>query len=253
MASLTVVIITKNEENNIGACIDAVKSIADEIVVLDSFSTDRTEEICLQKSVRFMQHAFEGHIQQKNRAKDLATGDWIFSLDADEQPDQELLQQIVALKNSGLPNCSGFTMKRLNFYCGKPIKTCGWYPDAKLRIWKNGCGTWTGVNPHDRFELSPNQSQKHLSGNILHNTYPTHEAMVQQAKKFAQIAATQLALKPWPHLLVKMVFSPLFKFMRNYFFKRGILDGIAGLQICRYQAWEVFTKYRKALSIHFKA
>ena len=253
MASLSVVIITKNEETNIGICIDSVAAIADEIIVLDSFSTDKTAEICYQKGVEFHQHAFDGHIQQKNRAKDLAKSDWILSLDADERPSGQLLQNIAALKSSNFRgNASGYTMNRLNFYCGKPIKTCGWYPDTKLRLWKKNSGSWTGINPHDRFELDNGLISEHLQGDILHNTYPTHDDMVRQAKKFAQIAANQFLQKSTAWLCFKMLMSPPFKFIRNYFIKLGFTEGFAGFQICRYQAWEVFTKYRLAISLKFK-
>ncbi|MEK0420338.1 MAG: hypothetical protein RLZZ161_189 [Bacteroidota bacterium] len=251
MTPLSVVIITKNEENNIGACIEAVQEIADEILVLDSFSTDKTEQICRDNGVRFEQHEFEGHIQQKNRAKDMATNEWVLSLDADERPDELLLQNIIKLKEQNFPgNIAGFSMNRLNFYCGKPIKSCGWYPDSKLRLWKKDCGTWTGINPHDCFELNKGFTSSHLSGDILHNTYPTHAAMVNQVNKFAHIAAEQFSQNPLPWLVFKMLFSPIFKFIKNYLIKLGLLDGKAGFQICRYQAIEVFKKYRLAIGLN---
>jgi glycosyltransferase involved in cell wall biosynthesis len=253
MTPLSVVFITKNEENNIGTCIDSVREIADEILVLDSFSTDNTEQICREKGARFEQHAFDGHIQQKNRAKDLASHTWVLSLDADEKPDATLLEGIKSLKESDFTeNVHGFSMNRLNFYCGKPIKTCGWYPDSKLRLWKKDCGAWTGINPHDRFELTPGRVSAHLPGDILHNTYPTHEAMVKQAHKFAGIAAEQFSQKPLIWLILKMLFSPLFKYTKNYLIKQGFLDGKAGFQICRYQALEVFLKYRLAIKLKLR-
>lgn len=250
MTPLSVVIITKNEEKNIETCIDAVREIADEIVVLDSFSTDNTEDICRKKGIRFEQHAFDGHIQQKNRAKNLAKHQWVLSLDADERPDAQLLENIKSLKAQDFRgDISGYSMNRLNFYCGKPIKTCGWYPDSKLRLWKKDCGAWTGTNPHDRFELNTGMKSEHLSGDILHNTYPTHADMVRQAHKFAHIAAEQFSQKPVTWLLLKMLFSPIFKFTKNYFIKCGFMDGKAGFQICRYQFLEVFNKYRIAIGL----
>lgn len=252
MTPLSVVIITKNEEKNIGNCIDALRGIADEIVVLDSFSTDKTEQICRKKGARFEQHAFDGHIQQKNRAKELASNEWVLSLDADEKPDFTLLENIKSLKENGFPeNISGYSMNRLNFYCNKPIKSCGWYPDTKLRLWKKNCGVWNGVNPHDRFELYEGFSSLHLAGDILHNTYPTHADMVRQSDKFAHIAAAQFSGKSLQWLIFKMLFSPLFKYTKNYLIKQGFLDGNAGFQICRYQAIEVFKKYRLAIALKY--
>jgi glycosyltransferase involved in cell wall biosynthesis len=249
MHQLSAVIITFNEEANIAACIESVKSIADEILVLDSFSTDRTREICIAHGVRFEQHAFDGHIQQKNRAKNLARHQWVLSLDADEKPSEQLIQSIQALKQNEPNWADGYAMNRLNFFCGKPIKTCGWYPDRKLRLWTKDAGEWTGVNPHDRFELYPNKTQQFLQGDILHNTYPTRSQMVAQMNKFARIAAGELKHKPAIVLLCKMMFGSVFRFLRCYLFKLGFTDGKAGLDISLHQALEVFYKYRLALKL----
>jgi glycosyltransferase involved in cell wall biosynthesis len=250
MTPLSVVIITKNEESNIAGCVDAVREIADEIVVLDSFSTDKTEQICREKGIRFYQHTFDGHIQQKNRAKDLASHDWVLSLDADEKPNDVLIKNILQLKLGDFPHdLAGYTMNRLNYYCGKPIKTCGWYPDTKLRLWKKQSGAWTGTNPHDRFELFDGHTAAHLEGDILHNTYPTKADMIRQVQKFADIAATHFAKKPLPWLIIKMIFSPIFKFTKNFWIKQGFMDGNVGFQICLYQALEVFHKYRLAIAL----
>src|SRR3954469_18861471 len=121
MNKLSVVIITLNEEEGIGKCIDSVREVADEIVVVDSFSTDRTRKIAEAKGARFIQNKFEGHIQQKNFAKDQAANDWVLSIDADETLSPELQQSILEAKQNF--TCEGYTMDRLNFYCGKPIKT----------------------------------------------------------------------------------------------------------------------------------
>lgn len=249
MKKLSVVIITYNEEANIGACIDGVQAIADEILILDSYSTDNTEQICHARGVRFEQHKFDGHIQQKNRAKDLATFDWVLSLDADEKPDSTLLNNILQLKNDDFGSAGGYAMNRLNFYCGKPVKTCGWYPDVKLRLWNRTKGAWTGTNPHDRFELFHSEKVIHLNGDILHNTYPTHESMLKQVDRFAKIGAEQYRNKPILWLFMKIVFSVPFKFLRNYFFKAGIKDGRAGLLICFHQMREVYLKYSGALKL----
>lgn len=251
MEKLSVVIITFNEEANIGSCITSVQQIADEILVLDSFSSDKTADICRSMGVRFEQHIFDGHIQQKNRAKNMASHHWVLSLDADEKPDEQLLHSIKTMKEVNFNNADGFTMNRLNFYCGKPFKTCGWYPDKKLRLWKKNKGEWTGVNPHDRFELKEACIIQHLSGDILHNTYPTHEAMLRQVNKFADIAAEQLKNKPAFLLVAKMLFSSTFKFIRNYIFKLGITDGFSGFRICFHQMREVYLKYYRALLLKY--
>ena len=147
MIKLSVVIITFNEEKNIERCLTSVKDIADEIVVLDSFSKDKTAEICINHGVKFFQHTFDGHIQQKNRAITYANFPHILSLDADETLSSELAESIKKVKQNFSKD--GYYINRLTNYCGHWVKHCGWYPDAKLRLWDSRKGQWTGTNPHD--------------------------------------------------------------------------------------------------------
>jgi glycosyltransferase involved in cell wall biosynthesis len=250
MNKLSVVIITLNEEEGIGKCIDSVRGIADEIVVVDSFSTDGTKEVAEAKGARFIQNKFEGHIQQKNFAKDQAANDWVLSLDADETLSDELQQSVLEEKRNFTSD--GYTMNRLNFYCGKAIKTCGWYPDTKLRLWNRTKGKWKGINPHDRFELDGNSSVQHLRGDILHNTYPTPETLLNQVEKFATIGAQPLKGESIFYLAPKAIFSPPFKFIRNYFLKFGFMEGKVGFTICFQQSREVFLKYSQAIKLKYQ-
>jgi glycosyltransferase involved in cell wall biosynthesis len=246
---LSVVIIAFNEEENIGRCIDSVQGIADEVLVVDSFSTDKTVEIAKAKSARVIQHKFEGHIQQKNWAKEQAAFDFVLSIDADEELSSELKQSILSLnKNFAV---DGYTVNRLNFYCGKPVKTCGWYPDTKLRLWNRTKGEWKGINPHDKFELTVENSIQHLQGDLLHHTYPNRESFLQQRVKFADISAQHLKDENALYLFWKMIFSAPFKFIRNYIFKLGFTEGTTGLFICYHQSREVFQKYFRALKLKF--
>jgi glycosyltransferase involved in cell wall biosynthesis len=145
---ITGVIITFNEERNIERCLVSLKKVCDEIIVLDSFSTDQTEAICHSHHVKFVQHAFDGHIQQKNRALQLAETEWVLSLDADEALTEELSQSILKVKQH--PTGEAYAFNRLTNYCGHWVKHCGWYPDTKTRLVKKERAHWTGVNPHDR-------------------------------------------------------------------------------------------------------
>jgi glycosyltransferase involved in cell wall biosynthesis len=249
MSKLSVVIIAFNEEENIGRCIGSVEGVADEVVVVDSFSTDKTSEIARNLGARVIQHAFEGHIQQKNWARTQAVFDYVLSLDADESLSKELRDSITAAKHDF--KFDGYTMNRLNFYCGKPIKTCGWYPDKKLRLWNNAKGKWAGVNPHDKFELPQGSSITHLEGDILHNTFPTAESYLNQVEKFATISAHELKGRNVLYLIYKLVFSAPFKFIRNYFFNLGFTEGGMGFTICRNQAREVFLKYLRAIKFKY--
>lgn len=247
MSSISAVIITFNEEKNIGECILSVKDIVDEIVVLDSGSTDKTCEIATGLGAIVQTHPFEGHIQQKNRARLLATKDWILSLDADERVSPELSRSIASAL--ALSHFLGYTVNRLNHIGRKPIKTCGYYPDRKLRIWKREYGEWAGVNPHDRFELPVGSQIGHLTGDLLHYTYGTVHDMRLQARNFARIAANELAKKPTINLLGKLLVSGFFRFLRCYIFQAGFTDGRLGFLISLSQSREVYLKYYLALKI----
>ncbi len=250
MKKLSVVIITLNEEENIGRCIDSVQEVADEVVVVDSFSTDKTVDLAKVRGARIIQNKFEGHIEQKNFAKEQATYNYVLSIDADEELSVELKHSILQVKENF--SADGYTMNRLNFYCGKEIKTCGWYPDTKLRIWNRTKGNWAGINPHDKFGLEKNSSVQHLKGDILHHTYPTQKSLIHQVEKFAHIGARHLRDENFLFLILKMLFSAPFKFIRNYFFKLGFTEGFDGFTICYHQSREVFLKYYGAVKLNMK-
>ena len=158
MTPVSVVIITFNEEHNIARCLDSVKGIADEIVIVDSFSKDKTKEICLSYGAKFIENKFEGHIQQKNFAITQAKYPHILSLDADEALDEKLRNSISEVKKNFVHD--GYYMNRLTNYCGKWVHHSGWYPDTKLRLWDSRKGQWAGVNPHDKYELTTGDSFK---------------------------------------------------------------------------------------------
>ena len=248
---LSVVIITYNEEKNIARCIDSVKKIADDIVVIDSFSTDKTKEICLEKNVRFIEHKFEGHIQQKNWAITQAEFPHILSLDADEAPDETLQKSILKIKENF--NADGYTMNRLTYYCGKWVHHCGWYPDKKLRLWDSRKGEWTGLNPHDRYEMDKNCKIEHLEGDLLHYSYYTKEDHIKQIQKFSDISAQSMFKAGRRTNWARIILSTTFKFIRNYFLKLGILDGKAGFNISWLSAGATYKKYKKLLALQKEA
>jgi glycosyltransferase involved in cell wall biosynthesis len=246
---LSVVIITFNEEMNIGRCIASVIDIADDIVVVDSFSTDKTEEICLSMGVRFIKNKFQGHIEQKNWAISQAKFPHILSLDADEALDNDLIQSIINVKQNW--QFEGYYMNRLTNYCGKWIWHCGWYPDKKLRLWDARKGSWTGVNPHDKYEMfSGDQVTSHLKGNILHYSYYTREQHYKQVYYFTDILAQSQFKIGKKAPLIMLFVSPIFGFIRNYFLKLGFLDGYAGFTICRISAYATYLKYKKLRALY---
>ena len=243
MISLSVVIITFNEEKNIAQCLQSVQEIADEIWVIDSFSTDKTKEICLSYGVQFIEHRFEGHIQQKNFAAQKASYNYVLSLDADEVLSQQLIKSIKEVKLNF--TADGYSFNRLNNYCGQWIKHCGWYPDKKLRLWDRRKGQWAGENPHDKIELHEGSKIGCLKGDLLHYTFHSVQQHIAQVDKFTEIASLAAYKKGKKAPLTKILIYPFWKFIRDFIIKRGFLDGYYGFLICTISAYATFLKYVK--------
>jgi glycosyltransferase involved in cell wall biosynthesis len=246
---LSAVIITFNEEKNIERCLISLRDVVDEIVVLDSFSNDKTEEICRKHGVSFYQHAFDGHIQQKNRAITYAKFPHVLSLDADEALDETLQRSIREVKNNFVMD--GYYMNRLTNYCGHWVKHCGWYPDKKLRLWDSRKGEWRGINPHDKYELFDGDKRSgYLKGDILHYSYYSIEDHYKQVDYFTTIAAKAYAEKGKKAPAYKLIVNPIAKFIDHYLLKLGFLDGKAGYLISKISAYATFLKYKKIRAIH---
>jgi glycosyltransferase involved in cell wall biosynthesis len=252
MKSLSVAVITLNEEKNIRRCLSSIAHLADEIVVIDSFSTDQTEAICSEFGVRFEKHAFEGYIQQKNYALSLCKNDFVLSLDADEAISEKLAHSIFEEKKKGFPY-SAYSMNRLTNYCGQWIRHCGWYPDVKLRLFDKQLGRWGGTNPHDKFILKNlNTEVSHLSGDILHYSYYKIEEHYEQAGHFATVAAKALHSNGKRSSLPLATIKTIAKFIRNYFIKAGFLEGKNGFTISKISALETWWKYTRLIHLNNK-
>lgn len=247
---VSVVIITFNEEKNIARCLESVQGIADEIVVVDSFSRDTTEKICAQYGVKFIQNTFEGHIQQKNFAITQAKYPHILSLDADEALTPELKASILAVKNNW--QADGYSFSRLTNYCGSWVRHGGWYPDRKLRLFDSRKGTWKGLDPHDRYELIPGSREAGVKGDLLHYSYYSIKQHLDQINFFTEIGYKALAEKSKRASILTLLYKPFFKFIKSYFLQLGMLDGFAGFCIAVLSAYGVFVKYAK-LYLHQQA
>jgi glycosyltransferase involved in cell wall biosynthesis len=248
MPQISVVIIAFNEEKNIGRCLDSVKDIADEIVVLDSGSTDRTKEICLSKGVNFCEHPFDGHIEQKNRAITYAKFPHILSLDADEALDDTLRKSILEVKNNWVKD--GYYMNRLTNYCGHWVKHCNWYPDKKLRLWDSRKGKWGGTNPHDKFEMKERDNAGHLKGDILHYSYYSVDDHYKQVEYFTTIASKAFFEQGKKANFFKLWINPIAKFIDHYVLHLGFLDGSAGFSISKISAYATYLKYKKLCNLY---
>lgn len=247
MPQLSVVIITFNEERNIDRCLRSVKELADEVVVMDSFSTDGTERICREHGVRFIQRAWEGYSATKNAANASASFDWILSLDADEAPSPRLIQSILELKKKESLSTASFN--RLTNYCGSWIRHCGWYPDVKIRLFDRRNTRWVG-HIHEELNFSQPVTVQHIEGDLLHYSYYSMEEHYRQAEKFATLSAENMFAKGKKTNGLQLLVKPAFKFFRNYVIKLGFLDGISGYRVCRIAAYETYLKYSKLSKLH---
>jgi len=244
MTPLSVVIITFNEEKNIGRCIDSVSEVADEVVVLDSFSSDQTALVAERMGARLHRQPFEGYGAQKNAATVLATNDYILFLDADEFLGETLSKSILAEKNKGF-TCDGYLMSRLNNYRGQWIRHGSWYPDRKLRLMDRRKGVWSLDIVHE--SLIPDKDARIglLNGDLLHFTYSNFDDHVDKNNRYSRMSAQLLYQKgKRPHLF-KVVFSPFWAFFSSYFLRAGFLDGFNGFVIAINIAHLTFLKYIK--------
>lgn len=249
MLPLSVVIITLNEEKNIGRCLQSVRQVADEIIVVDSASTDATRTICESFGAKVCVRAWEGYSAAKNFGASHATHDFILSLDADEALSDELEKSILEVKTRG---CIGFfSFKRLTNYCGQWIKHCGWYPDIKLRLYDRRRVSWQG-SIHEQLAPRPDRIER-LRGDCLHYSYYTIAGHVQQANKFTDLTAEQAFSRGKRSGWLRIVFAPPLKFIKSYFLQLGFMDGYHGFVISRISASAVFFKYAKLRELQRKS
>ena len=246
---LSAAIITFNEEKQIADCIASVHDFCDEVLVLDSHSTDRTREIAVSfPKVRFLAHDFDGHIQQKNRALDHTRGRWIVSLDADERVTPELAASIQAFIREN-PEAQGVRLPRLTYHMGRYIRYGGWY-NARVRLIRRGQGRWGGENPHDQIFLKDAPRWKanigpRLKGDLIHYSFKDLSHQVDTINKFSSIVSFTRAGRSKSYSFWKLVFKPLSKFLEMYIFKAGFLDGTPGLVIAVSSAYSTFLKWAK--------
>jgi glycosyltransferase involved in cell wall biosynthesis len=247
MLSLSAVIITFNEERHIARCIDSLRNVADEIVVVDSLSTDRTREICMEKGVRFISHVFEGYVAQKNFAVSQATNDHVLSVDADEVLSDSLARSINDVRSNWLSDA--YYMNRRTDFCGKWVLHGGWYPDRKIRLFRKQAGSWEGLRLHESYRVKEGMRIGYLNGDLLHYSYGSVSEHLRQIDRFSLIAAEELFEKGVRSNAFKVLFRPLAKFISTYLLKRGFLDGWTGLIIACNSAHGVFLKYLRLLRL----
>jgi len=245
---ISAIIITKNEERNIERCLQSLKRIEDEVVVIDSFSTDNTRAICEKYNVKFVQQEWLGYAEQKNYANSLSSNDIILSIDADEALSMELQQSLHDLK---LSNKQDFICKvnRLTNYCGKWIHHCGWYPDKKTRIFNRNTTKWVGTI-HEAISYSRDTDIIQLKGDLQHYSYYSIDEHILQANKYSTLAAKEYFENNKKYPFFVSLFKSIWRFKRDYFFKGGFLDGFYGFVICTINAMTTFLKYVKLKQLY---
>jgi glycosyltransferase involved in cell wall biosynthesis len=243
MQALSVVIITYNEAANIARCIRSVRSIADEIVLLDSYSTDGTAEIAADLGAHVYQEKFRGYIDQKNLAIRLASHPFILSLDADEELDRTLIDSIREVKKDFTHRA--YSMNRCTNFCGRFIRHGLWYPDRKIRLFDRTIASWGGMNPHDKIILKNNVKSFHLKGDILHYSFETVDDLIWQNNRLSSIAASSLFAKGKTSSWIKMLVHPAWAFLNGYLFRGGFLHGLDGFSIAIHTSHQVYLKYSK--------
>ncbi len=242
MKKISATIITLNEEDKIRQCLESLKDVADEIVVVDSLSTDNTKKICEEFGVKFIEQKWLGYSEQKNLANNLASYDWILSIDADEVLSDELKKSILEIKENDTPDNHIFSFNRLNNYCGKWIHHSGFYPDKKIRIWNRNIGKWEGI-VHEIIKFSTKVKEQHLKGDLLHYSYNKPEDFEKQVFKFAELRAQHYFDKGKKNAGLLKIISPIYFFIQHYFIRLGFLDGKEGFTMCMVAAKATRHKY----------
>ena len=238
---ISATVITFNEEGNIQAALESV-SWADEILVVDSHSTDRTRELAQASGARVIERDWPGFAAQKQFATDEATHDWVLSLDADERVSAEMRQSIESLKNRE-PAADGFLVARRSFYQGKWIKGGGWYPDRQLRLFDRRRGRWRNRAIHEAVQMNDGAKIKTLAGDILHYSVADaghHHQMI--GERYAPLGAQQMLAEGKRSSALKIAAAGPSAFVRSYLLKGGFRDGLAGITIAGFAAHHAFLK-----------
>jgi glycosyltransferase involved in cell wall biosynthesis len=245
MQKISAVIITFNEEKRIAACLASLQGVADEIVVLDSFSTDKTPDICKQYGVKFYQQPWAGYGQQKNDAAIKASNDYILSLDADECLSPVLQKSILDLKKQDMSGV--YRMKRLNNFYGYNLHHGNAYPDATNRLYNRKLIKWSLRKVHETLDLPAQTVVRLLKGDLLHKSKDSVQDHIAGINKYSTLSAEVYFENHKKGAIFKMLFSPAFTFIKGYIFRLGFLDGYAGFIMAKINAQEVFLKYSKLL------
>ncbi|PCJ80350.1 MAG: hypothetical protein COA49_08935 [Bacteroidetes bacterium] len=256
---ISAVIITFNEERIIGRCIKALEGVADEILVVDSESSDNTVEICKKMGARVISHPFKGYRTQKNFACKSAKHQWILSLDADEVLSKELRSSLLEWRNnytldenlsSLTDKIVGYSFNRITDYCGTWIRHGGWYPDTKMRFYNRDFGLWSGRNVHEFVEIKAGFSTSKLSGDLLHYSITEPSELLRKLFTYSEMGARFMHEEGRHTTHMEAILRSMFRYIRQTFFQLGLLDGRIGLILSAQNARSTYWKYRRLLAMN---
>ena len=242
MDTLSVIVITKNEEHNIVDCLESVRW-ANEVVVVDGGSDDKTVTLALGYSPKVYVEPWEGYATAKNFALQKCTGDWVLWLDADERVTEELSKEIQVVLGHEITDVVGFEISRKAYFLGRWIKHCGWYPGYVLRLFRRGSGQWSDKKVHEHLEIEGKTGR--LFADLLHYTDPNLRHYFDKFNRYTTLAAEDLTEKGERFRLSQLTVRPAWLFFRMYFLRLGFLDGVQGFILCVLSSCYVFTKYAK--------
>ncbi len=242
---LSAVVIAKNEEKKIGKCIDSLKKVSDDIVVVDAYSTDATKQICLSKGVRFFERNWEGYAKAKNFGNQQAKYDWIISLDADECLSDDLVESIKDIFEHHKPVFDAYELPFITNFCGRWVYYGGWNPEAHIRIFNKQLISWNPDAVHEYLSIQPTHQIKSLKGYVYHYTVDSLAVFYAKTDQYSTLFAKKQYLAGKKAGYVKIFLSPAVRFIREYFFQLGFLDGKIGFIIASENARYTYLKYRK--------
>jgi glycosyltransferase involved in cell wall biosynthesis len=238
---LSVIVPTYNEAHNLRDCLESVR-FADDIFVVDSFSTDGTPEIAREYTDHVVQHEYVHSAAQKNWAIPQVKGDWILVVDADERVTPELRARIERILEEGTP-FDGFYVRRMTVFFGKLIRHCGWDRDYLVRLWRNGKGRYEDLEVHADVIVDGRVGT--IREHLIHDTYRSFAHYMEKFDRYSTLAANDLYRQGQRAGWVNLTLRPLWRFLRMYVVRLGFLDGKHGLVLCSLAAFNVFVKYAK--------
>lgn len=251
MLPLSIVILTKNEEQNIVRCLQSVKELSDDILVIDSGSIDATIQLAKSNNAKVINTQWLGYSATKNFGNQLAKNKWILSLDADEELNESMRTHIRKIFSSTISESTAFSLQRKMVYAGKVLHHGSVSNEFRTRLFNKENARWNQTLVHEDIEFLCEVELRTLEGFVWHHSFSSKEDHLARLEKYAQLSATQMHHQGKRATFVKRFLSPSFGFVKNFIFKLGFLDGSAGLQFAQHEKWYVKRKYELLHSLSY--